>query len=329
LGYKYVENRRNKMRKKVMFVLSLLIIFTVVLFSNNAFDDFDIQGHRGCRGLYPENTLAGFKYAMEEIGVDTLELDVGITKDMVLVVNHDTFLNPERTMKDGTFIAEKIYIKDLTATEIKEYSVGRLRNRFSFYKQKQLDDEKMPTLQEVVDLVKDFNSQSVKQVKLNVETKINVLEPDETYPAEDFVRLLLEIIEENNIEDIISIQSFYWKTIMDIKEKAPNIKTVALLSNARLKNLEWFNGLNPDNYDTFGDFIQASGADCLSMNYRDITKKQIQEVQAWGIEVIPYTINDAPTMRYYLELGVDGIISDYPDVLKSVAEAYFGSKGTE
>ena len=317
------------MRMKVLFVFSLLILFAIVLFSSSALDDFDIQGHRGCRGLYPENTLAGFKYAMEEIGVDTLELDVGITKDMVLVVNHDTYLNPERTMKDGEFIQEKIYIKDLTLSEIKEYSVGRLRNRFSFYKQKQLDDEKMPTLQEVIDLVKKFNAQTEKQIKLNIETKINVLSPDETYSAEDFVQLLLEIIEENNIEDIVSIQSFYWKTIMDVKEKAPNIKTVALLSNARLNDLEWFSGLNSDDFNTFGVFIQASGADCLSMNYRDITKNQIHEVQALGIQVIPYTINDAPTMRYYIELGIDGVITDYPDVLKSVAEAYFGSKGTE
>ncbi|MFW6263342.1 MAG: glycerophosphodiester phosphodiesterase family protein, partial [Thermotogota bacterium] len=286
-------------------------------------DDFDIQGHRGCRGLYPENTLAGFKYAMEEIGVDTLELDVGITKDMVLVVNHDTYLNPERTMKDGVFIAEKNFIKDLTLEQLKEYSVGKLRNRFSFYKQKQLEDEKMPTLQEVIDLVKDFNSQSEKQVNLNVETKVNVLAPDETHPPEVFVQLLLEIIEENNIEEIISIQSFYWKTIMDVKEQAPHIETVALLSNARLKNLEWFNGLNPDDFNTFGEFVKASDADCFSMNYRDISKKQIQEVQDLGIKVIPYTINDAPTMSYYIELGVDGIITDYPDVLKSVVEAYF------
>lgn len=311
------------MRMKVLFVFSLFILFAIVLFSSSTLDDFDIQGHRGCRGLYPENTLTGFKYAMEEIGVDTLELDVGITKDKVLVVNHDTYLNPERTMKDGAFIAKKIFIKDLTLAQIKEYSIGRLRNRFSFYKQKQLDDEKMPTLQEVIDLVKKINSQSEKQVKLNIETKVNVLSPDETHPPEDFVRLLLEIIEENNIEDIVSIQSFYWKTIMDIKAKAPHIKTVALLSNARIKDLEWFNGLDPNEYNSFGEFIQSSGADCLSMNYRDISKKQIQEVQDLGLEVIPYTINDAPTMRYYIELGVDGIITDYPDVLKSVAEAYF------
>ena len=317
------------MRKKVLLFFIILTIFTVVLFSNNSLDDFDIQGHRGCRGLYPENTIAGFTYALEEIGVDKLELDVGITKDMVLVVNHDTYLNPDRTMKDGEFIQEKSYIKDLTLSEIKKYSVGRLRNRFSFYKQKQLDDEKMPTLQEVIDLVKDYNSQSEKQVKLNVETKYNILEPEETHPPEDFVRLLLEIIEANNIEEIISIQSFYWKTIMDVKEQAPYLKTVALLSNARLKDLEWFNGLNPDDFSSFGEFIQASGAECLSMNYRDITNKQIKEVQDLGIEVIPYTINDAPTMRYYIELGVDGIISDYPDILKSVAEAYFGSKGTQ
>src|SRR6056297_3061417 len=205
------------MRMKVLFVFSLLILFAIVLFSSSTLEDFDIEGHRGCRGLYPENTIAGFKYAIEEIGVHTLELDVGITKDMVLVVNHDTYLNPDRTMKDGAFIQEKIYIKDLTLSEIKEYSVGRLRNRFSFYKQKQLDDEKMPTLQEVIDLVKDYNSQSEKQVKLNVETKYNILAPEETHPPEDFVCLLLEIIEANNIEEIISIQSFYDSTAKRVR----------------------------------------------------------------------------------------------------------------
>jgi len=311
-------NGGRKMKKIIVSTFAGLILLTLSF--AGLLMDFDVQGHRGCRGLYPENTLAGFRYAMETVGVDTIELDVGISKDLILVVNHDTYLNPERTMKDGSFISEKIYIKDLTLEQIKTYSVGRIQNRFSFFKQKQLNEEPIPTLQEVIDLVISFNKSSEKKIKMNIETKIDALEPHQTYESHIFVNLLLEIIEKNNIEEVVSIQSFYWKPIMDIKKQAPQIRTVALLSKTRLKDLEWFNGIDPEDYSSFAEFIKASNADCLSMNYMDISEQQIFDVQSLGIKVIPYTINDEATMRRFISLGVNGIITDYPDVLMTVLE---------
>jgi len=306
---------------KIFTIAFTVLIITTLCYAGSLMG-FDVQGHRGCRGLYPENTLAGFQYAIETVGVDTIELDVGITKDLVLVVNHDTYLNPERTMKDGSFIKEKVFIKDLTLDQIKAYSVGKNKNRFSFYRQKQLENEPIPTLQEVIDVVKAFNNHSEKKIKMNIEAKINALERHQTHEPHLFVSLLLEIIENNQIEKIVSIQSFDWKIIMDIKDLAPQIKTVALLSQARLKDAEWFNGIDPEDYDSFAAFIKASKADCLSMNYKDINEQNILEVQNLGIKMIPYTINDEATMRRFINLGVNAIITDYPDVLLSVIETY-------
>ncbi len=295
----------------------LLLIFCTLIFSGVP-EDFDIQGHRGCRGLMPQNTLAGFKYAMEKIGVDTLEMDVVITRDKVLVLNHDPYLNTDRTMKDGEFLDERIYIKDLTLDEIKEYEVGQIKNRYLFPFQAQLEGVRIPTLQEVIDLVKEWEKESGEIVRLNIETKISPINPKETFSAEVYEALLLELIDENDIRDQVTVQSFYWKIIMDVKEKHPDIDTAALISSHRMGNPIWFNGLKRSDYESFGAFIQASNADILSMNYQDLKPEYISELQERGIRVIPYTINKRRVMRRFIELGVDGIITDYPNLLKKV-----------
>lgn len=306
---------------KKIIILSIVILSFVLIFANaEDYENFDVQGHRGCRGLMPENTLAGFKYAIEELNVNTIELDVGITKDKVLVLNHDTYLNPARTSKNGEFLSDntRIYIKDLTLDEVKEYDVGILKNEYSFPGQKQIESEKIPTLQEVIDLVKNYEEKTGKKVRMNIETKINVLSPVETFPAELFEDLLLNIIYQNEIQDQVSIQSFYWKTIMDIKASNPEITTVALISNSRLRYTEWFNGLNIDDFESFAEFIQASNADVLSMSYKDLKRDYISDLQDLGLKVIPYTINDVYYMKKFIARGVDGIITDYPNILNDV-----------
>lgn len=306
---------------KKIIILSIMILSFAFIFANvEDYENFDVQGHRGCRGLMPENTLAGFEYAIEELNVNTIELDVGITKDKILVLNHDTYLNPSRTSKNGEFLSDntRIYIKDLTLDEIKEYDVGILKNKYSFPDQKQIEGEKIPTLQEVIDLVKAYEEETGKRVRMNIETKINVLNPDETFSAELFEDLLLDIIYQNEIQDQVSVQSFYWKTIMDIKESNPEIITVALISNSRLRYTEWFNGLDIDDFDSFAEFIAASNADVLSMSYKDLKREYITDLQGLGIKVIPYTINDVYYMKKFIARGVDGIITDYPNYLNDL-----------
>ncbi|MGC9322943.1 MAG: glycerophosphodiester phosphodiesterase family protein [Kosmotogaceae bacterium] len=136
---------------KSMAIIVLLSISTAL--SANA--EFDVQGHRGCRGLMPENTIAAFTYALK-LPVDTIELDTVVTKDGVVVINHEAYLNPQRTRKDGQFILEKILIKDLTYEELKEFDIGRLSEPEVWPEQTQLDGQRVPSLEEVLSLVHEY-----------------------------------------------------------------------------------------------------------------------------------------------------------------------------
>lgn len=275
---------------------------------------FDVEGHRGCRGLMPENTLAAFKHALE-LGVTTLELDIGITMDGVIVVSHDRYLNPKKVTKDSIFISNKPLIEDLTYEEILQYDVGIMRKDYFWPLQKQIPGEKMPKLEEVFEMVKEYEKRTGRKVFLNIETKVSPEHPDETFSPEFFVDKLLELVFRYGMQEQVIVQSFYWKTIMLVKEKAPEITTAALLTRKRLTPL-WLNGLKPEDFS--GDIdklVKASGADIFSPKYSECTREWIESAHAQGLLVIPWTINDRKTMKRFIDMGVDGIITDYPDVL--------------
>lgn len=308
--------------KKVLITALVVFLFISISFSERILPYFDLEGHRGCRGLRPENTLEAFEHALE-IGVTTLELDTVITADRVIVVSHDRSLNPQKVRIDDSFINEEILIKDLTYEELSKYDVGVMRSDYFWQRQKQIPGAKIPRLEDVFILVKEYEESNNRKVMLNIETKISPSDPDESYPPEEFVDMLLELIEEYEMESNVIIQSFYWKTIMLVKEKNPSIKTAALLNSNTMLSTKWLNGLKFASFGfDVGKLVKASGADYFSPRYTDCSDVWIEKSHEQGIPVIPWTINDKKIMRDFIEKGVDGIITDYPDVLKDLLEEF-------
>ena len=184
---------------------------------------FDIEAHRGGRALMPENTLVSFANALS-MGVDTLELDIGVTADGALVVSHERGLNPDLARgPDGAWIAAPgIPFMRLPLAEIKKYDVGRIRPDSAYAKQfpdqHAVPGTPIPTLSEVFALVRKSGN---AHVRFNIETKIDPNHPDESPDPQRFVTLLLDLAAAEKFEDRIMVQSFDWRTLQLVQQRAP------------------------------------------------------------------------------------------------------------
>jgi glycerophosphoryl diester phosphodiesterase len=299
----------------------------------NGVTSFDLQGHRGARGLRPENTLAGFEFALE-LGVTTLELDCAVTADGVVVVSHDPVLNPDLTRDEqGRFLdSPGPPIATLTWVQLQRYDVGRLRPRTSyaarFPDQQPVDGERIPRLADVFALAR---SRGDVEVRFNVETKVSPDRPDLTAAPEAFAKAVVDAVRDAGMESRTTIQSFDWRALSVVRRIAPEIATVALtdqqsgedtIQAGRRGPSPWLGGLDVDDFGgSVPKVVHASGARVWSPHYRDIDARLVAEAHALGLVVVPWTVNEPAEMRRVLDLGVDGIISDRPDRLRSELEA--------
>jgi glycerophosphoryl diester phosphodiesterase len=291
---------------------------------------FDLQGHRGGRGLWPENTLPGFAGALT-LGVSTLELDCAITMDGVVVLSHDPLLNPDIT-RDASlkFIeAHGPSIYSLTFAELQRYDVGRLKPGTPYAAlypdQKGMDGARIPRLADVFDLVKRSGNTAVR---FNIETKITPQKPDETVGAQAFAEAVVRVVREARMEKRAAIQSFDWRTLAAVKKLAPEIETVALTTlrpdggNVQPGKAGPSPSLGGLDVDDFGGSIpkavKAIGAAVWAPNWGDVAAAQVKEAQGLGLKVIPWTINETADLEKFIDLGVDGIITDRPDRLREV-----------
>ena len=304
-----------------MKIITRIILITVFLSVSTAFSstgNFDVQGHRGCRGLMPENTLAAFNFAMK-LGVDTIELDTVVTRDGVVVISHDPYLNPERTRKDGEFISESILIKNLTFEELKGFDVGSIREPDKWPEQKQLDGERIPSLEEVLSLIKVHNNSHAKQIKVNIEIKHYPQRPEDTIDLTEHVRKVLEIVCEKGFERLCTIQSFNWEALKISKELQPSVETAALVSSTNLDKTVWTAGLRLKNFGfDIGKMLATIGCNIISPNYNLMSDGWVKSAHQSGMKIIPWTVNERDEMERLIGLGVDGIITDYPDRLLEV-----------
>jgi glycerophosphoryl diester phosphodiesterase len=294
---------------------------------------FDLQGHRGARGLWPENTLPGFAAALA-VGVSTLELDLAMTRDGVLVVSHDRRLNPDLTRgADGRFLAAPgPAIHSLTLAELRHYDVGRLKPGTSyaatFPHQAAMDGVRIPALTDVLDLVRRARAD---HVRLNIETKLTPSSGAETPDAETFAAAVMRVVEDAGLAARISVQSFDWRTLMALRRMAPGIERVCLtIDGGRGDTLQrgqpgaspWTAGLDIDALGGSAPrLVAAAGCRSWSPQFRNLNAAQRQEAAAMGLKVIPWTVNDVSEMARLIELGVDGIITDYPERLRAVMSA--------
>lgn len=268
-------------------------------------NNLDIQGHRGCRGLMPENTIPAMINALD-IGVTTLELDAVITKDKQVIVSHEQFFNHEISTKpDGSLVTEaeekSLNIYQMTYEEVSKWDVGS-RQHPRFPQQQKLKLQK-PRLADLIDSVENYCRQkNITPVRYNIETK-SLPEGDTIYhplPAE-FVELLMNVILEKKIGDRVIIQSFDFRTLRIIHEKYPQVKTAALIEEGIFTSAE-------DQVKELG-FIPS----IYSPHYLLVTKSMISYCHRNNIKVIPWTVNDVMQAKQLIDKGVDGIISDYPD----------------
>ncbi len=316
----------RRQRLKRLLVSTLLMGLTMSAYAHA----LDLQGHRGARGLLPENTLPAFERALE-IGVTTLELDCGVTKDGVVVIAHDRTLNPDLTRgADGRWIASGPAIAQLTYAELSRYDVGRVRPDSSYARrfpgQQSIDGTRVPRLVDLFALVRARGNESVR---FNIETKISPLTPRETIEPSAFAEALLRAVTAAKLDARVTIQSFDWRTLQAVQKLAPHIPTVYLTAEQGSPHTIFASGASPwtagfelsAHGGSLARTIKAAGGAVWSPDYRDLTLERLREAQQLGLKVVVWTVNSEPDMRRLIEWGVDGIISDYPDVLLRVAKS--------
>lgn len=289
---------------------------------------FDVQGHRGARGLAPENTLAGFR-AAQAAGATTWELDTGLTRDGRVVVMHDRRLNPDTTRdRDGRWIeAPGAPVASLTLAELQAHDVGRLRpgSRYAaaWPQQVAVDGERVPTLDAVFELAR---REAPATLRFNIETKLSPLAPDETAPPEALVDALLAVIDRHGMRARVTVQSFDWRTLALVQRRAPGITTAALSAQRpdfdTIGSGAWTAGLQLAAHGgSVPRMVKALGAPVWSPQFRDLTPARLAEARALGLRVLPWTVNEPADIERLIAWGVDGLISDHPERVVAALKA--------
>jgi len=289
-----------------------------------------IVGHRGAAGLAPENTVAAFGKACE-LGVDAVELDVFLTADNNIVVYHDYSLKPEITRTpDGEWLSRPgPLIKELSLANLKTYDVGRLKpgTRYSrqYPEQQPVDGERIPTLGEVISLLK---TKCDPTTQLWVEIKTNPEKPKLTPAPETVAAAVVRLLHTQNFSGRVRILSFDWRALAHIQKLEPQIPTVYLsLEGVSLNNIKadrpgaspWMAGLDIDDFSgSIPQAVKAAGGRYWAPYYKHLTNDLLNEAHELGIQVFVWTTDKRSDMVRFIEMGVDGIETNRPDILKSV-----------
>jgi len=278
-------------------------------------------GHRGARGLFPENTLAGFAGALA-IGVDAIELDVAMTSDGVVVVTHDPALNPDQTRgPDGAWLTTPgPLIRSLPATALGGYDVGRLRPGSAaarrFPDQAPCDGARIPTLADVLNMAPG--------VRFFIEMKTFPAAPGRTAPALQMAEAVLEAVEAAGCADRTIIEAFDWRGPRHLRRLRPGLG-LALLTDLRceVQARLWRGGPRPATLArSLPHAVAAEGVAAWGPSHRTLTRTRLAEAHRLGLAVIPWTVNRPADLRRLIAWGVDGLVTDRPDLARAVlAEA--------
>lgn len=285
----------------ILFVLSASAAFAQI-------KGFDVQGKAGCRGIMPENTIQGMIKAID-LGVNTLEMDAVISKDKLVVLSQEPYFNNEISLQPNgkpiTFKNQKTFnIYKMDYSEIKKFDVGskvhpRFPGQMKFKASK-------PLLSETIDAVEAYVKKNrLKKPFYSIETKSikngdNEFQPE---PAE-FVDLIMQVVNEKRIEKRVIIESFDMRTLQYLHEKYPKIKTSLLIDEKEpLETYLTELGFNPTIYSPYSILVG---------------KGLVDRCHDLGIKIIPWTVNSVKELKYFMGLGVDGIITDYPNLMQQL-----------
>ncbi len=258
----------------------------------------------------------------QDLGVTTLETDLAVTRDGVVVISHDPVLNPDLTREpDGQWLkAAGPPIRTLTLDELRRYDIGRV-NPASKYgqqypEQKPADGQRFPTLAE-------FFAQAAPEVRFNIEIKTDPGKPDLTPDPATFARLAVGDIRKAKVEARSTLQSFDWRGLIEARKLAPEIATACLsiesnnfdtVQRGSGRPSPWLGGLDLAAHGgSVPRLAQAAGCATWSPFWRNVTAENVKEAHALGLKVVPWTVNVPAEMGRLIELGVDGLITDYPD----------------
>ena len=288
-------------------------------------DYIKIYGHRGARGVLPENTLESFKYLFEN-NIHAYETDILISKDFIPVITHDFRLDPSYTkdINDNWIEDENIKIIDLTYDQILQFDVGTL-NKLSkygrkFINQKSLQNQKIPKLSELLKLTSD---NIVEDLLINLEIKSTPIEKNLTPEPDEMVKIIIDEVSRSNLEDRIIYSSFDWRVLREIKERDSKIPRAYLTSGARGKIYDkspWLDFTPLHNGVELPELIKALGGSAWHPNYKDVNKEIVQTSHDKGLPVNVWTVNRESDMLRMIDYGVDGIMTDYPLKLKELCE---------
>jgi glycerophosphoryl diester phosphodiesterase len=257
----------------------------------------EVQGHRGARAARPENTLAAYRYALD-VGVDVLELDLGVTKDGILIVQHEQVV-PTALCRDanGAPPPDGLALHSLTLAQIKAYDCGSVRHP-DFPLQVTVPGERMPTFAEVLDLVTTSRAPAAKRVQLNVETKIDPAYPDRSPDPETFARLILDALRAKGLLARATLQSFDPRTLVAARKLEPSARLSFLIGQSI-----------PEGFEAQA---RALRLEVVSPRFALVDKAQVDAWHADGFRVIPWTVDTPADWGDMLVAGVDGIITDDP-----------------
>lgn len=291
------------MKKPLLLTLCFSIFLTT--FAQNK---FDVQGHRGARGIMPENTIAGMIKALE-LGVTTLEMDIVISKDKQAVVSQEPYFNHEFSLTPtGKVISlkdEKKYnIYKMDYAEVKKFDVG-LKVHPRFPGQQKITAYK-PLLGELIDSVEAFVKLNKKpKPAYNIETKLIRKGDGEFQPSpEEYVEIIMEIVKKKKLEKRVIIQSFDVRTLQYLHQKYPKMKTsLGIDEKEDFENNIVNLGFKPTIYSPYSVLVG---------------KNLVDKCHAAGVKIIPWTVNSVKDIEYLMGLGVDGIITDYPNLMGQI-----------
>lgn len=288
---------RSSRRFRIIVLSVGLLVFSSSSWPDPTDRSFDVQGHRGCRGLFPENTMPAFRAALE-LGVTTLELDLQATRDRVLVVHHDQKLNPSRCVHDDGRPVSATAIVELDHSDLSDIDCGRLPDR-KFPEKQTVTGARIPRLEEVLSLARD----AAYPVRLSIEIKLQ--QAALAIPLDEFAELFVRTVREFGLEDRTIVQSFRPEALRAVGELAPEIERAVLVRQS----------------SAYDRAIADSGATILSPRFDGLRQADVERFRQRGIAVIPWTVNKPKSIRRMIDWGVDGIISDYPDrVLEILSE---------
>ncbi|WP_420316712.1 glycerophosphodiester phosphodiesterase family protein [Ekhidna sp.] len=287
-------------------------LFIVILTGCNQIhkehEPIDIQGHRGARGLAPENSIPAFLLATK-LGVNTLELDVVVSKDRKIIVSHEPYISPDFCFDvNGDTISSDsiINIYRLNYDEVKKFDCGSSGN-VKYPEQKKVAVYK-PLLSDVIDTVESYiQSNQLKRVNYNIELKSKRSTEEEFHPSPpSFSDLVYQLLKAKGLLEQTTIQSFDFRILQFFHQKYPEVKLVLLIEN----ELNW-----KVNIDSLG-FIP----EVYSPYYPLLSRAEVHEIHDGGMKVIPWTVNEPAIMEQLIVWGVDGIITDYPDRALRITE---------